>query len=121
MTSGLTDLYNLLHDFPQFGIYLLCIFLLYKVVLYLSTTGAIVYLGREFLRLLNKYLETKINRDIKINKDIIKKPNLFYHGLVKIGDKKDWYYNRASLEELSKDNGCVESFYVTVDRVPFYV
>lgn len=114
MEQELIQLIKLLGTLPNSAILALFLFLMYKTVLYLASSGVILFLGKEiikkfpliFFRTKNETVETDV----------------FYHALIQntSTDKKEWFYNRESLKELSK-LGIVKEYYSTPTKVNGYM
>lgn len=114
MQQDLIDLIKLLGNLPNTALYAMGLFIVYKIVIYLSTTGAIIYLGEKFIRVLGDALMKP--------KAVLKEESWGWcHALVvdRNTQKEGWVYNRKSLEELYRE-GLVKHFYTTTDRIEGY-
>jgi len=116
MLSEAKELLELVKNMPDFAVTMCVILVAYKLIIYLSTTGAIVLLG--------KLLISKFPFVIREQSKATNSEPLYYHGLLKsvVDCKKapEWFYNRNSLEELSKQ-GIIVEWYCGKERVSGYM
>lgn len=112
MANELKQFIDILSQAPEWALIAGGLYVIFHLVIYLSTIGAVVYLGKEVIKLLGNFLNN-------VQRQQHKKHQVYYHGLVKEfnSENKEWFYNRTSLDELG-EQGVVLKFYTTEARQP---